>query len=73
MAERRFLGVTVMPEYFQTEGIDKVLDNLAALGATAVATSPYVMEPAAKRDKTRTRALRCITRPPRQVMAVPGS
>jgi hypothetical protein len=34
MAERRFLGVTVMPEYVQTEGIDKVLDNLAALGGS---------------------------------------
>jgi len=53
MAERRFLGVTVMPEYVQTEGIDKVLDNLAALGATAVATSPYVMEPADEKTGSR--------------------
>jgi hypothetical protein len=53
MAERRFLGITVMPEYIQTEGIDKVLDNLAALGATAVATSPYVMEPADEKTGSR--------------------
>ncbi len=43
---RRFLGVTVLPEYVQVEGVDKVLDNLVRMGATAVATSPYVMEPA---------------------------
>jgi hypothetical protein len=53
MAERRFLGVTVLPEYIQTEGIDKVLDNLARMGATAVATSPYVMEPADERTGSR--------------------
>lgn len=46
MTQRRFLGVTVLPEYIQVEGIDKVLDNLVGMGATAVATSPYVMEPA---------------------------
>jgi hypothetical protein len=40
------LGVTVMPEWFQHEGVDAVLDRVAALGATAIATSPYVMEPA---------------------------
>ena len=37
------LGVTVMPEWFQHEGIDAVLDRLQRIGATAVATSPYVM------------------------------
>lgn len=36
-------GITVMPEYIQAEGIDRVLDNLARAGATAVTTSPYVM------------------------------
>ncbi len=46
MQTRRFLGVTVMPEYVQVEGIDRVLDNLAKMGATAVTTSPYVMETA---------------------------
>lgn len=37
------LGVTVMPEWFQSEGIDQVLDNLERAGVDAVATSPYVM------------------------------
>lgn len=40
----RLLGVTVMPEYFQTEGIDAVLDRLQKAGVTAITTSPYVME-----------------------------
>ena len=41
------LGITVMPEYIQTEGIDALLDNLTGrAGVTAVATSPYVMAPA---------------------------
>jgi hypothetical protein len=37
-------GVTVMPEWFAYEGIDFVLDRIEALGATAIATSPYVLE-----------------------------
>ena len=40
------LGITVMPEWFACEGIDAVLDRVAAVGATAIATSPYVLEPA---------------------------
>jgi len=46
--ERRpLVGVTVMPEYFQVEGVDAVLDNLIRrAGVTAIATSPYVMAPA---------------------------
>ena len=40
------LGLTVMPEWFQHEGVAAVLDRVAALGATAIATSPYVLEPA---------------------------
>src|SRR5918996_4956037 len=41
------LGITVMPEYIQTEGIDALLDNLIGRArVTAVATSPYVMAPA---------------------------
>ncbi|WP_108662833.1 hypothetical protein [Acuticoccus kandeliae] len=40
-------GVTVLPEWAQAEGIERVLDNLEAAGATALATSPYVMEPVA--------------------------
>ncbi|MCF3936676.1 hypothetical protein L1787_25115 [Acuticoccus sp. M5D2P5] len=39
-------GITVLPEWAQAEGIERVLDNLQAAGATAIATSPYVMEPA---------------------------
>jgi len=46
MAER-FVGITVMPEFIQTETVDGLLDNIQQrTGATAVATSPYVMEPA---------------------------
>jgi hypothetical protein len=37
-------GVTVMPEWFAYEGVDVVLDRVEALGATAIATSPYVLE-----------------------------
>lgn len=54
MRSDRFLGVTVMPEYIQTEGIDGVLDNLVGkAGATAVATSPYVMAPADEKTGNR--------------------
>jgi len=39
-----FVGLTVFPEYFQNEGVDGVLDNIVRrCGATAIATSPYVM------------------------------
>ena len=41
----RLLGITVMPEWIQAEGIERVLDNLEMAGANAVATSPYVMAP----------------------------
>ena len=37
------LGVTVLPEWIQSEGINQVLDNLERAGVSAVATSPYVM------------------------------
>ncbi len=41
------VGVTVMPEFFQVEGVEQVLDNLQRRAAvTAIATSPYVMAPA---------------------------
>ena len=43
---RRLLGITVMPEYIQSEGVDGVLRRLERAGANAVCTSPYVMEPA---------------------------
>ena len=48
MSEKRnhLLGITVLPEYFQYEGVEAVLDNCQSLaGATAITTSPYVMEP----------------------------
>lgn len=37
------LGITVMPEWFQCEGIESVLDNLEAAGASALVTSPYLL------------------------------
>ncbi|MCY4187560.1 MAG: hypothetical protein OXD30_03660 [Bryobacterales bacterium] len=46
MPDRKLLGVTVLPEYIQSEGIDGLLDNLTRIGANAVATSPYLMEEA---------------------------
>ena len=43
----RFVGITVMPEFIQAEGIDRVIANLKdKAGATAVATSPNVVEEA---------------------------
>lgn len=43
-----------MPEYLQSESVDGVLDNLVEkAGATAVATSPYLMEPASEKDGSR--------------------
>ena len=48
------LGVTVLPEYFQSEGIEAVLDNLTGrLGANAVTTSPYVAAEAGPEDGSR--------------------
>lgn len=51
--QKRFVGITVMPEYIQSEGIDGVLRSLERAGATAVATSPYVMEPADEKTGSR--------------------
>jgi hypothetical protein len=43
----RSVGITVLPEFFQNEGVEAVLDNIVRrAGATAIATSPYVMAPA---------------------------
>lgn len=43
-AGERLVGVTVLPEYLQSEGVERVLDNLIKrANVTAVATSPYVM------------------------------
>src|SRR5262245_30131812 len=51
---RRLVGVTVLPEFLQVEGVDAVLDNLIMkAGANAVTTSPYVMEIADERTGVR--------------------
>jgi hypothetical protein len=50
---KRLVGITVLPEYIQSEGIDGVLGNLARAGANAVTTSPYVMAEADERTGTR--------------------
>ncbi|MHB2169701.1 hypothetical protein [Alsobacter sp. R-9] len=51
---RRSVGVTILPEFFQAEGVEAVLDNVTRrAGATAIATSPYVMRPAADGDGSR--------------------
>jgi hypothetical protein len=38
----RHVGVTLMPEYLQSEGIEPVLDRLERLGVTALTTMPSV-------------------------------
>jgi len=51
---RDFLGITMMPEFIQNEGVERVLDNLQYRArVTAVATSPYVMEPADEKTGSR--------------------
>lgn len=37
-------GITVLPEWAQSEGIEKLLDRLQQANVTDIATSPYVME-----------------------------
>jgi hypothetical protein len=50
----RSVGITVLPEFFQNEGVEQVLDNITRrAGATAIATSPYVMRPVAEGDGSR--------------------
>jgi hypothetical protein len=46
MSHPRF-GITVMPEYIQSEGIEPLLDRLQQLGVNQIATSPYLMIPTA--------------------------
>ena len=47
LAPPRFTGITIMPEYVQNEGVDGALASLTGKARiTALATSPYVMEPA---------------------------
>lgn len=54
MPTDKFLGVTVLPEYIQSEGVDGVVDNLInKVGANAVATSPYLMAEADKETGNR--------------------
>ncbi|MEM9221231.1 MAG: hypothetical protein AAGB11_02370 [Pseudomonadota bacterium] len=50
---RRLLGVTVLPEWVQAEGVEAVLDRLEGAGVNAVATSPYVMEPTGEDEGSR--------------------
>jgi hypothetical protein len=51
---QRFVGITVLPEYIQSEGIDNLLRNLIErAGVTAVTTSPYVMAPADEKTGVR--------------------
>ncbi len=47
------VGVTVMPEWFQSEGIETVLDRLSAIGVTAITTSPCVLAPCSESEGTR--------------------
>jgi hypothetical protein len=50
----RSVGITVLPEFFQNEGVEQVLDNITRrAGATAIATSPYVMRPVAEGEGSR--------------------
>lgn len=42
---KRFLGVTVLPEFAQNEGAEAVLDRLAEVGVQAITVSPRVYEP----------------------------
>ena len=57
------LGITVMPEYIQTEGTLPLLDNLIGrAGVTAVATSPaYPIAARSACASTRTAASRART------------
>ncbi len=43
----KLVGITVLPEWAQVEGVGPLLDNLQhRAGAKAIATSPYVLAPA---------------------------
>ena len=42
--DSEFVGVTVLPEYIQSEGVTALLDRLHGVGVTAVSTSPYLMK-----------------------------
>jgi hypothetical protein len=36
----KLLGITALPEYIQSEGVNGLLDNMQRAGVNAVATSP---------------------------------
>ena len=46
-------GVTVLPEFFQNEGVESVVERLAAAKVDMIATSPYVMEPSDEKNGSR--------------------
>jgi hypothetical protein len=49
-APKRSLGITVMPDYAQAEGVDAVLENIVErLGCDAICTMPSVAERCAER------------------------
>lgn len=48
-----FLGITVLPEYFQVEGVDSVISRCISAGATAIATSPYIMREVSENEGSR--------------------
>ncbi len=51
---KQLVGITVLPEFIQSEGIDGVLKSLVdKAGANAVTTSPYVMELADEKTGSR--------------------
>jgi len=53
MTSKRLVGVTVLPEYLQSESINAVLDRLQGAGVNAVTTSPYLMEEADEKTGSR--------------------
>ena len=46
-------GVTVLPEFFQNEGVDSVVERLRAARVDMIASSPYVMEPSDEKNGSR--------------------
>jgi len=46
-------GVTVLPEFFQNEGVESVVERLSAAKVDMIATSPYVMEPSDEKSGSR--------------------
>ena len=44
----RYVGITVLGDFILSEGVDPVLENVTAVGATAVALNPTVTAEAAE-------------------------